>query len=116
MCEASEVGRRNAERGTVGKGRLHTDAFAAVPRSDFRVPHFGVPRPVVQHNQLFKRLDPSLPRSPDQRPQDVSGGKGIPKGAMACRVLDAEECRHMVESAVTKSEEHTSELQSLITI
>src|SRR5205823_13678725 len=24
------------------------------------------------------------------------------KGAMACRVLDAEECRHMVESAVTK--------------
>src|SRR6266705_7166594 len=59
-------------------------------------------RHLMHLDQLLQRLDPPLPRSPEQRPQDVSGGEGIPKGAMACRVLDAEERRHMVESAVTK--------------
>ena len=62
---------------------------ASNPQSQIPNPQF-VSRPVMQLHQLFQRLDPPLPRSPEQRPQDVSGGEGIPKGAMACRVLDAE--------------------------
>src|SRR6266446_4885290 len=58
--------------------------------------------PVVQVDQLLQGLDPPLPGAPDQRPQDVSGGESVAEGAMACRVVDAEERRHVVEPTVAQ--------------
>src|SRR2546430_12741237 len=99
---------RNAECGIDVRGRSRLDLSTDIPHSAFRIPH-SMTRPLMHLDQLLQGLDPPLPRSPEQRPQDVSGGEGIPKGAMACRVLDAEERRHMVESAVTKLGNQRSE-------
>src|SRR5229473_4568639 len=91
----------NAECGIDVRVRARLDLSTDIPHSAFRIPH-SMTRPVVQLYQLLQGLDPPLPRSPDQRPQDLSRGEGIPKRAMACRVLDAEVRRHLVESTVTK--------------
>src|SRR5437899_10114405 len=93
---------RSAECGIAMRGRSPIDAPLDTPHSAFRIPHFLVSWPVMHLNQLLQRLDPPLPRPPDQRPQDVSGGEGIPEGAMACWVLDAEERRHVVEPTVAQ--------------
>ena len=77
------------------------DGRVDIPQSEIANPQ-SVSWPVMQLHELLQRLDPPLPRPPDQGPQDVSGGEGIPKGAMSRRVLDAEERCHMVESTVTQ--------------
>src|SRR2546422_5070709 len=82
---------RNAECGIDVRVRSRLDLSTDIPHSAFRIPH-SMTRPLMHLDQLLQGLDPPLPRSPEQRPQDVSGGEGIPKGA--------------------RSEEHTSELQS----
>src|SRR5882724_3643568 len=73
-----------------------------VKRPTLNVVWGTVAGPVVQVDQLLQRLDPLLPRPPEQRPQDVRGGEGIPEGTMACRVVDAKERRHLVEAAVAQ--------------
>src|SRR5256712_9758496 len=93
---------RSAECGIAMRGRSPIDAPLDTPHSAFRIPHFLVSWPVMLLNQLLQRLDPPLPRPPNQRPQDVSGGERIPEGAMARGVLDAEECRYVVEPAMAQ--------------
>src|SRR6267143_2915525 len=61
-----------------------------------------VARPVMQEHEVLERLHPLLPCPPEQRSQDVRCRQGIPEGAMPCRVLDAEERRHVVESPVAQ--------------
>src|SRR2546422_4246021 len=58
--------------------------------------------PVVQEDQVFERLHPAFPRAAKQGTQDVGGGERIPEGAMTCRVVHAEERRHLVESTVAQ--------------
>src|SRR5436189_1298456 len=91
----------NAECGIDVRVRSRLDLSTDIPHSAFRIPH-SMARPLMHLDQLLQRLDPPLPRPPDQRPQDVSGGEGIPEGAMACRVLDAEERRHVIEPTVAQ--------------
>ncbi len=76
--------------------RSRLDLSPDIPHFAFRIPH-SMLRPVVQLNQLFQRLHPSFACPPEQRAQDVRGREGVPEGAMACRILDAEERRHLVE-------------------
>ena len=53
-------------------------------------------------DQLYQRLHPAIPSAAQQRSQDVRGRQRVPERAMAGRVVDPEERRHVIEPPVAQ--------------
>src|SRR5207237_10675432 len=77
------------------------EVWASNPQSEIRSPHC-VLRQIMQVEQVVQRAHAPLRRAAQQGAQDARRRERVAEGAMASRVLDAEERRHLLQPAMAQ--------------